>query len=214
MMAIFFRVVQWAKGKLAMTGSGSSDETEFHARARENVPEIDLKEIDSIAKKAVRKAVKILLHRVVLAVGFVAALMTILGVEGVSNFIDNLDARIGATVREEIETMRAETQFLARRYEIEIPREQGRFLWRTDVETAEYRSAVIAGSYIYGLECDISTVDEEIYMHRSGREWNLIVNKTSGCDRLRVDVVYVPSIWMDDVSFGESGEALERTLDR
>lgn len=154
--------------------------------------------------------------------------MTILGLGGVKDFVKSIvgdsvsetidrvkeDAEIVAVAREKIEKVRAEIELVPRRYEIKIPSQQGSFSWRTDVETAEYSVAIIAGSYIYGFECDFRTVGKEIYMDPSDRKWRLIVNKTSGCDRLRVDVVYVPSTWIADIRFSEPGEALERMLDR
>lgn len=202
-----------------MTGSDGADKNE----SARDVPAIE----KSVAKKAIRKAASREVRRSIrfvgLFVGFVAAFMTI-----AENFIDNwVDVVVGdatsevldnarknaatiAAIREDLETMWASVSYRYETYDTEIPREQGSFSWRTDVETGEYRAAIVAGSYIYGSECDYRTVVKEIYMDRSDERWSLLVNKTRGCDRLRVDVVYVPSTWMDEVRSG----GLERMLDR
>lgn len=192
-------------------------------------------EVETITKKAVQKAanraVRSLGRRVSLVLGLVAALMTVFGLEGINNFIENRVDSIEKSVekvlghaqsdaaavrdeiddaREEINTMFAEIKLAPYRYEMEIPSGQGSFEWRTNIETSEYSEAIIAGSYLYGFECDYRTVGKEIYLYRSGERWNLIVNKTSGCDHLLLEVVYVPSTWTDEVRSGE----LERMLDR
>ena len=192
-------------------------------------------EVETMTKKAVQKAanraVRSLGRRVGLVLGLVAALMTIFGLKGIDIFIKNQVDSIKKSVekvlghaqsdaaavrdeiddaREEINTMFAEIKLAPYRYEMEIPIGQGSFEWRTNIEISEYSVAIIAGSYIYGFECDYRTVVKEIYMDRSDERWSLLVNKTSGCDRLLVDVVYVPSTWTDEVRSGE----LERMLDR
>lgn len=101
-------------------------------------------------------------------------------------------------------------------YRINVPPEGGTSYWRTDISTEEYPMAIVGGWYIYSSEgsesassCNYQSV-VEVFMDRSDPTWSLIVNKVSGCDRLRVDVAYVPAAWVGSVFL--PGEAsLERT---
>lgn len=115
--------------------------------------------------------------------------------------------------------LEADSGLVQHSYTIDVPVEEGTSRWETNMSTDMYRLAIVGGWYIYSSEgresassCNYHNV-VEVFMDRSDPTWRLIVNKMPGCDRLRVDVAYVPAAWVGAVSV--PGEArLERTPGR
>lgn len=122
-------------------------------------------------------------------------------IEGIRNTFDQFDR----------------TGLVSYQYTLDVPVDGGRSYWATDVSTDQYSAAIIGGWYIYPSEgsedvddCGFGSV-VEVSANRSDPTWRLIVNKTAGCDRLLVEVVYVPAVLVDRT---RSGVTLQRTPDR
>ena len=102
-----------------------------------------------------------------------------------------------------------------RRYNLTVSDDAGWAFYETNVSIAEYPAAAISAWRLTrettegeGISCDYSDL-AEIFMDRGEPTWRIRVDKSKGCNRVYLRVIYIPASLVGDVHNSVTLEKIE-----